>query len=396
MQLKKTHDAAFFIVERIYGERPRFSYFVGTSQGGREALTVVQRYPADYDGVVSIVPIVNFTTLMLAPELIRIHEKPLANWVPPAKTAAIRAEFMRQCDGLDGLVDGVINNYMACRAIFDVTRGARGRRPWATKRCPNNVDPNAADTTAAACLTDGQISTLEMIYSPYRFPAPLAHGVTQFGMWLPTTEPAGSGLLVGARFQGQEGAAADAARHAHLGVLGVTGWMQRDLSANPLDFSEPAYAERRRQLSEWADATNPDLSAFYARGGKLISAIGAQDTLASPGAQLDYYQSVVDKMGRQKVDAFARFYVLPQGNHGLTATTATVDGAGKEIPATRLPTTWNRFALLVDWVERNTPPGKSVTMTAGDQTMVLCSYPEYPKYKSGPALQASSYSCVER
>ena len=63
-----------------------------------------------------MVPIVNFTTLMLAPELIRIHEKPLANWVPPAKTAAIRAEFMRQCDSLDGLVDGVINNYMACRA----------------------------------------------------------------------------------------------------------------------------------------------------------------------------------------------------------------------------------------------------------------------------------------
>ena len=86
MQLKKTHDAAFFIVERVYGERPRFSYFVGTSQGGREGLTVVQRYPADYDGVVSMVPIVNFTTLMLAPELIRIHEKPLANWVPPAKT----------------------------------------------------------------------------------------------------------------------------------------------------------------------------------------------------------------------------------------------------------------------------------------------------------------------
>ena len=396
MQLKKTHDAAFFIVERIYGERPRFSYFVGTSQGGREALTVVQRYPADYDGVVSIVPIVNFTTLMLAPELIRIHEKPLGNWVPPSKTAAIRAEFMRQCDGLDGLTDGVINNYMSCRAIFDVTRGTRGRRPWAAKRCPDNVDANSADTTAAACLTDGQISTLEMIYSPYRFPAPLAHGVKQFGMWLPTTEPSGSGLLVGTRFQGQEGAAADAARHSHLGVLGVTGWMQRDLSANPLDFTEAAYAGRRKQLSEWADATNPDLSAFYARGGKLISAIGAQDTLASPGAQLDYYQSVLDKMGRQKVDAFARFYVLPQGNHGMTATTATVDGAGKEIPGVRLPTTWNRFGMLVDWVERNTPPAKSVTMTGGDQTMLLCSYPLYPRYTSGPALRASSYACAER
>ena len=227
---------------------------------------------------------------------------------------------MRQCDNLDGLVDGVINNYMACRAIFDVTSGARDRRPWAAKRCPNNVDPNPADTTTAACLTDGQISTLEMIYSPYRFPAPLAHGVRQFGMWLPTIEPSGSGLLVGTRFQGQEGAAADAVKHAHLGVLGVTGWIQRDLSANPLDFTEAAYAQRRKQLSEWADATDPDLSAFYARGGKLISAISAQDTLASPGAQLDYYQSVLDKMGRAKVDAFARLYVLPQGNHGMAAT----------------------------------------------------------------------------
>jgi feruloyl esterase len=172
--------------------------------------------------------------------------------------------------------------------------------------------------------------------------------------------------------------------------------MQRDLSANPLDFTEAAFADRRRQLSEWADATNPDLSAFYARGGKLISAIGAQDTLASPGAQLEYYQSVLDKMGRQRVDAFARFYVLPQGNHGMMATTATVDGAGKEIAAVRLPTTWDRFGMLVQWVERNTPPEKSVTMTGGDQTMLLCSYPAYPKYTSGPALQASAYSCVER
>ena len=76
---------------------------------------------------------------MLAPELIRIQEKPLANWVTPAKVNAIRGEFMRQCDTLDGLADGIINNYMACRAIFDVTQGKRGRHPWA---------PNAAPTTS--------------------------------------------------------------------------------------------------------------------------------------------------------------------------------------------------------------------------------------------------------
>jgi feruloyl esterase len=60
MQLKKTHDAAMVLIERMYGARPRFNYFFGTSQGGREALTVVQRFPADYDGVAAEVPIVSF------------------------------------------------------------------------------------------------------------------------------------------------------------------------------------------------------------------------------------------------------------------------------------------------------------------------------------------------
>ena len=163
--MKKTHDAAMVIIERALGKQPRFNYYIGTSQGGREALTVARRIlPAGSDGVAANVPIVGFSTLMLAPELIRIHEKPLANWVTPAKVNAIRGEFMRQCDGLDGLADGIINNYMACRAIFDVTQGARNRRPWAAKGCPNNVDPNPDDTTAAACLTDGQISTLQFTY----------------------------------------------------------------------------------------------------------------------------------------------------------------------------------------------------------------------------------------
>ena len=97
---------------------------------------MAQRYPADYNGIAANVPIVNFSSLMLAPELIRIQEKPLANWVTPAKVEAIRAEFVRQCDKLDGLADGIINNYMACRAIFDMSQGAPKRNPWAAKRCP--------------------------------------------------------------------------------------------------------------------------------------------------------------------------------------------------------------------------------------------------------------------
>src|SRR5436190_17257828 len=137
MRMKKTHDAAMVIVERMYGERPRFNYYIGNSQGGREALTVAQRYSADYDGILATVPVVSLSSLQLAPVRIRIQEKPQANWVTPAKVNAIRGEFMRQCDKLDGLTDGIINNYMACRAIFDVSQCPRNRQPWAAKRCPN-------------------------------------------------------------------------------------------------------------------------------------------------------------------------------------------------------------------------------------------------------------------
>ena len=177
MQMKKTHDAAMVIIERVYGKQPDYNYYSGGSQGGREGLMVAQRYPADYDGIISDVPIVSFSTLMLAPELIRIHEKPVANWVTPAKVNAIRAEFLRQCDKLDGLADGIINNYLDSRAIFDVTDGIGTTDPWAALRAPNGIDPNPDDTSTTAKLSNGQIKTLEMCYSPYKFTTPLANGV---------------------------------------------------------------------------------------------------------------------------------------------------------------------------------------------------------------------------
>jgi hypothetical protein len=392
MQMKKTHDAVMVILERVYGEKPRFNYYIGTSQGGREALTVAQRYPADYDGIIANVPIVNFSTLMLAPELVRIQEKPLANWVTPAKVNAIRGEFMRQADKLDGLADGVINNYMAARKLFDLSQGDPNRNPWAALRAPNGVDPDPADTSASAKLTDGQISTLKLVYSRYKFATPLANGVTSFGMWVPNTDPSGSGLILANRFRGQEGAAADAPMHSHLGVLGVTAFLMQNLAANPLDYVEGgALNARRRQLSEWLDSTNPDLTAFYRRGGKMIVTIGTDDTLASPGAQLDYYQSLLDRMGRDTVDAFARLFVIPQANHGLTGRSYGTNGDGQAMTPFAIPNTYDRVAYLTAWVERNEAPAKTLTVTAGDRSMPLVSYPNYAKYIGGPADQASSY-----
>jgi Tannase and feruloyl esterase len=395
MQMKKTHDAAMVIVERMYGERPRFNYYIGNSQGGREALTVAQRYSADYDGILATVPVVSLSSLQLAPVRIRLQEKPQANWVTPAKVNAIRSEFMRQCDKLDGLTDGIINNYMGCRAIFDVTQGSSNRQPWAAKRCPNNIDPNPADTSPNACLTDGQISTLQFVYSRFPLKAAFANGVMSFGMWVPNIDPAGNGIIQTARVRGQEGAAADAPLFAHIAVPGVAAGLMRDLNANPLDFVETeAITRQRHELSEILDSTNPDLTAFNRRQGKMIVVIGTNDTLASPGAQLDYYQSVIDKMGQSVVDQFARFFVIPQAGHGLAGVNYSIDGDGKTIPSVPVPNGFDRLSVLTDWVEKKVTPGKSLTVTAGEKSLPLCSYPTYPKYVNGPTGAASSYVCA--
>lgn len=406
MQMKKTHDAAMVIIERIYGERPQYNYYVGASQGGREGLMVAQRYPADYDGIISDVPIVNFSTLMLAPELIRIREIPLENWVTPSKINAIRAEFLRQCDDLDGLSDGIINNYMAARAIFDVTDGSGPEDPWSALRAPGNKDPDPEDTSESAKLTEGQIGTLEFVYSPYKFKKTLANNVRSFGMWLPTTAPDDFGTITGERFRGQEGAGENARMHASLGILGVKGFLMQDLSANPIDYVENEQMIKRRiQISEWLDATDPDLSAFYRRGGKIIVMSGTMDFIASSGAQLDYYRSVIRRMKQKKVDRFARFYVIPQAGHGLGGRSYKVNGNGETVEMRNIPSPNqdDKIDLIISWVEENEAPPKTLTVNEKGRIgvnkegkgYIICSYPEYPAYKGGPADDVSSYHSIK-
>lgn len=398
-QMKKTHDAALLLIRQAYDGTPEFNYYVGVSQGGREALTVAQRYPGDYDGVLSSVPIVGFSTLMLGPSLIRIQEIPLANWVPADNGALLVKEFMRQCDALDGLVDGVINNYVDCRAAFNVNDGKGSADPWAALRCTPAAREN--------CLTEAQIGTLGMIFSDYRPRAALPNGRTTFGMWAPTTAlaappmsfgnipmaPPGA-LLMARRYRGQEGAEADAPTFMTLGTEGVTGFFLRNPAGNPLDFGAAAHTDRHAEIAVWLDSTQSDLGAFATRGGKLIVTVGTDDTIASSGEQLDYYQSLLDTMGRARLDEFARLYVLPQTGHGLNGQSAAIDGDGKAQTPAPIPATVDRFALLTVWVEQGIAPGKNVEVSGPAGTRPMCSYPEYPRYENGDANTAVAYRCA--
>jgi len=393
-QLKKTHDVAQILIQRLYGSAPRYRYFIGSSQGGREALTVAQRYPADYDGIAANVPVVQLNGLMAGPVEIRRLENKLENAVPTAKSRTIVTEFMRQCDGLDGLNDGLINDYMQCRSIFNVRDSKGPKDPWASKRCPGNRDPDPADRTEKACLTSSQIRTLEFIFSPQPYGSAQANGLTAFGMWPPTTEA--NGLLTDARSLGQEGAQENARPYSSIGSLGVTGFLLGDVAANPLTYKKtPALARRERQLSEWVDSTKADLSAFQRRGGKAIVAIGTNDTIASPGAQLDYYASLTRKMG-DKLEDFARLYVLPQRGHGLSGNYYNYTGDGKTVPGGALPSQFDRLTMLQKWVEQDQAPSYSQLVTGPNGTSgLMCSYPRHAHYKGGDPGQALSWSCRE-
>jgi feruloyl esterase len=168
----------------------------------------------------------------------------------------------------------------------------------------------------------------------------------------------------------------------------------QDLAANPLDYDVEQYRERREQVAEWLDTTNANLSRFRERGGKMIIAVGTDDTIASSGEQLNYYQTILDTMGQDAVDAFARLYVLPQTGHGLTGRAAAIDGEGKATDEGAIPSGFDRFALLRNWVENGVAPGKTEGVTGPTGSRSLCSYPEYPYYSRSDANDASSYECA--
>src|SRR5690606_14625570 len=147
------------------------------------------------------------------------------------------------------------------------------------------------------------IETVEFVFSDFAPDAGLPNGRTTFGMWAPTTAvgnaagltgaaaPAdsggaggrggfpgggfpGGGLFSGQRYPGQEGAPDDARMFSALGSIGVNGFIMQDITANPLEYDVEQYRARREQIAAWLDTTNPDLSAFRERGGKMIVAVG--------------------------------------------------------------------------------------------------------------------------
>ncbi len=377
--LKKTHDAAFHIIEAMYGRTPQLSYFMGQSQGGREAMEVAQRYPADYDGVVATSPLVGYVSHVVHKSLVA-QPQAGAGWLPPAKLSLISAEVVRQCDALDGLTDGVIDNYRGCQARF---KPSSGTSAWAAVRCAGGMD------TGNNCLSDAQLATIDQMHAPLIYGFDIGQGITTapgYGLgresqsgWLNVNPQPG---LSAQPSLGQPGATLS------FGIL-------KDPTLNLLKFTIAASRERLTAAASVIDTNNTNLEPFFQRGGRLIVKSQSSDYSSNPQAVMAYYDRLVAQFGQSRVDSHVRFYVMPNGSHGGDAVSATTGAAQ--------PQYVNLVRLMTDWVEKAQVPPDAPEMQAMltlppytvRAAKPLCRYPLYPRYAgTGDPLSSRSYNCV--
>ncbi|RZT36382.1 tannase/feruloyl esterase family alpha/beta hydrolase [Cupriavidus agavae] len=375
--LKKTHDVAIALIAQRYGKALTRAYFLGTSTGGRDALTYIQRWPADYDGVVANEPALNYTGTRLSNVALgrALYLNGGAGWLNINKTLLVQKAAMDACDTLDGVADRVISNVEGCRV------GAL--QVLASLRCAGGAD------TGDTCLSDAQIATVKVIEQPLQLGYPLANGVTEAGGYNIL-----EGALVAGPFTsrdlgtrpvpGNPATTADANMYL-TGDQWTKYFVTRNAAFDTLTFdpaSPGSWTSRVQAVSALTDATNPDLSAFLGKGGRLILLHGLADEVISPNSTIAWYKAVTGRVGQAAVDQGIRFYTVPGMGHGT----------GSFLPA------WNSLTALENWVELGAAPATRTVMdtNAGTygRTRPLCLYPSWPKYKgTGSADAAINYTC---
>ncbi len=358
----ETAETAKAIIRAFYRRTPAHSYFDSCSNGGRQGLIEAQRYPADYDGVIAGAPAASFTHLVAEFEWdVQATEKGPASYIPANKWPAVQAAVLEQCDALDGLKDGLIEDPRRCDFKPNVLL------------CHGPESPS--------CLTALQITALEKIYAGPRDSQAdqISPGLVPGGE---AGGPVGWALAVSGPARGQS---------AYYGL--IQGFA--DLMQNPHRNFLTANVERDADrygaaLGHILSATNPDLTAFEARGGKLILFHGWSDPLLSPLGTVDYYDSVVARMGRENAERFTRLYMVPGMPHCF-------GGSGPNTFGTTMLT------AVQHWVEKGVAPQAIVATkyrTNGDpasgiaRTRPLCPYPEVARYKGTGSIDVTaSFTC---
>ena len=378
--IHETTDKAKSLIRAFYGDGPKRSYFNSCSNGGRQALMEAQRFPDDYDGIIAGAPANDWTRLLTAAARNNQSTSPESGgYLPAAKLPAIQAAALAACDALDGVKDGVIENPSQCR--FDpsalLCAGAQINQPFLAE--------------ADSCLTAAQVAALKKIYDGIRtatgepiFPGYSPGGEAEqggWGIWITGAKPAGSLMF----------------------AFGTNYYKN-------MVFEDPAWDYRTFQLErdlKAADsktgpiiaATDPDLKRFKDRGGKLIIYHGWSDAAIPGQSTVNYYQSVVKKMGKD-TSSFARLFMAPGMQHCGGGSGPSVFG---QLPGVEGDALHDVDAALERWVEQGIAPEQIIaTKYKGPnpssgvaRTRPLCPYPLVARWKgSGSTDDAANFTCA--
>jgi feruloyl esterase len=366
----ETAERSKAIIHAFYGEDVKHSYFSSCSNGGRQALMEAQRFPADYDGLIAGAPAASFTRIVASFTWdLQAAEVDPASYIPASKYTAIEAAVVAACDARDSVKDGVIDDPTKCDF-----------KP-ATLLC------NGPES--AACLTQPQITALEKIYAGPRnsqgeqvYPGFLPGGQSGLAGWTAWISGSAPGKSLQYAFATQGG--------ANL-IYQNAAW---DFRAYNLDHDVKIADDT---MGQRLNAVDPDLKALRDRGGKLIIYHGWSDPALAPLATINYYQSVLAKMGQKQAADFLRLYMVPGMQHCSGGPGPDSFGAASADP--KDDPKHSMSAALEGWVEKGVVPASIVATkhAAGSavRTRPLCPYPQVARYSgSGSTDEAGNFKCT--
>jgi hypothetical protein len=344
------------LTEAMYGVAPKYSYFSGCSTGGRQGLMEAQRYPQDYDGIMSGAPAINWN---------RLHPQQLwgtmlmnaeGNPIPSCKMAVATAAAIAACDAMDAVKDSVLEDPNRCK-----------------------YDPKSLiGTSAANCesFTEADANLIRKLWDGPR---------RKDGSFLWYGLPRGADLTALWTSRGTP---------LKPQAFGLSfDWFRYFLTQNPQldwttitpDLYERLWDQSVEQFGAVLGTDNPDLTGFRNRGGKAIVWHGWADQLISAEGTVDYYNRVAQFMGgAERTSQFLRLFLAPGVAH-------CGGGTG--------PAPSGQLEALIAWVEEGRAP-KTLLATSRDRTggvtrsRPLCQYPLVAKYKgTGSTDDAANFVC---
>jgi feruloyl esterase len=288
------------LMKDFYGEGPRFSYFMGCSDGGREALVEAERYPNDFDGISAGAPVMLFSIHNSLGKLWETASNTRADGTRillKSKVSVLHDAVVAHCPTLSGVEDGILEDPRACK--FD----------------PAWVQCKADGTDTSKCLTSEEIGVVRKFYEGayddrgrhYTLGAWMLGSEPNWGV--PASATGGQGVFGG---QGGQGGGGNPMMRYMIPLNGLPAdspWLNGKLT-----FDQASFNFVTQSAPFWGGA-NTNLSAYQKRGGKLIMWHGLADVSVAPSVSIAYYEAVQKQLGEPVADTFVRLFLVPGVSH---------------------------------------------------------------------------------